>query len=74
MKKLRVPKELKKALIEKNLSFRAWCRKYGFDKTTTLYLLNGHLKDLSNAPKSQKILETLKKDFPEIFKKEETIK
>ena len=85
MKGLKIPVELKKALAERDTTLNSWCKKYGFNRTTTLLLLNGHFKNRYPAPKSKQILnaikrdfpdffETLKKDFPEIFKKEETIK
>jgi hypothetical protein len=72
MKGLKIPKELKKALAEKDLSFKKWCENYGFNRTTALMVLNQQIKNL-NAPKSKEITNALKRDFPELFKNKSTL-
>ena len=67
-----LPKELKKALIEKGISFSEWCRRYGFNRASAQIVVNSiPYKTFEEGTKQKKIYEALKKDFPEIFKEEE---
>ena len=63
-----LPKELKKALIEKGISFSEWCRKYGFNRALAQIVVNSIPKEFQEGTVSKKIYEALKRDFPEVIK------
>ena len=65
----RIPRKLKIALAEREMTFSEWCRKNGFNRALAQIVVNSiPFKEFQEGTVSKKIYEALKRDFPEVIK------
>ncbi|WP_457642376.1 hypothetical protein [Persephonella sp.] len=56
---LKLPKRMKKRLIDKNISFRKWCEIHGFNHNTAFAVATGVIPARKKGTKSYQIKQKL---------------
>ena len=63
--KMKIPIEMRKELLDTDITFVEWCLVYGFKRETARNVASGAIKGTRGD--SKKILAKLREDFPECF-------